>query len=264
MPDDFTIERLNPFGAIVRCISGPCPLPTVAEVRDLLLQQRLLIFRGFKSLTTKESAANYASTWGPLLEWDFGRVFEVVEHDDPKNYLFTSGSVPYHWDGAFAKQVPWLQVFQCLEAPGTDQGGETLFCDTSRVWANADADRQRFWNGVEIEYGTKKVAHYGGTIRATLVARHPLTGDTVLRFNEPANAATADLNTPTVVPVGLPEPEGRELVAELTRRVYDPANVYAHAWQPGDCVIADNFVLLHGRSPYRSKLPRRLWRIHVL
>ncbi len=51
--------------------------------------------------------------------------------------------------------------------------------------------------------------------------------------------------------------DARALVAALTRRVYGPAAVYAHAWQPGDRVIADNFVLLHGRTPYRSKLPRR-------
>ena len=258
------VEPLTPFGAIVRPTGGSRPLPPAADLRELLLRNRVLVLRGFDPAPTKEAAAAYAAEWGPLLEWDFGTVFEVVEHDDPKNYLFTSGSVPYHWDGAFAKQVPWLQVFQCLEAPGTDAGGETLFCDTARVWAKAEPDTQRLWEGIEIEYGTQKVAHYGGKIRARLVAAHPLTGETVLRFNEPANAATANLNTPEVVPLGLSERDASALVADLTRRVYDPATVYAHAWLPGDRVIADNFVLLHGRSPYRSKLPRRLWRVHVL
>ncbi len=258
------IEPLTPFGALVRPASSPRPMPPAGELNELLLKNRVLVCRGFEPAPTKEAAAADAAEWGPLLEWDFGTVFEVVEHDDPKNYLFTSGSVPYHWDGAFAKQVPWLQVFQCLEAPGAEAGGETLFCDTTRVWANADTDTRRKWEGIEIEYGTQKVAHYGGKIRAKLIAKHPLTGETVLRFNEPANAATANLNTPEVVPLGLSENEARELIADLTRRVYDPAVVYAHAWQPGDRVIADNFVLLHGRSPYRSKLPRRLWRVHVL
>lgn len=258
------IDPLTPFGALIRPTHGSRPMPAAAELRALLLRNRVLVCRGFESAPTKEATAAYAAEWGPLLEWDFGTVFEVVEHDDPKNYLFTSGSVPYHWDGAFAKQVPWLQVFQCLEAPGTDVGGETLFCDTARIWANAEPDTRRLWEEIEIEYGTQKVAHYGGKIRARLVAKHPLTGETVLRFNEPANADTANLNTPEVVPVGLPAREANELIADLTQRVYDPAVVYAHAWQPGDRVIADNFVLLHGRSPYRSKLPRRLWRVHVL
>jgi alpha-ketoglutarate-dependent taurine dioxygenase len=258
-----TVEPLAPFGAVVRP-TGSRAIPGADELRDLLLRNRVLALRGFDPAPTKEALAAEAEAWGPLLAWDFGTVFEVVEHDDPKNYLFTSGSVPYHWDGAFAARVPWLQVFQCLEAPGTDQGGETLFCDTSRVWAAADADTRRAWEAVEIEYATRKVAHYGGSIRARLVAAHPLTGEPVLRFNEPANAATADLNTPEVRPLGMDEDAARALVADLTRRVYDPAAVYAHAWAPGDRVIADNFVLLHGRTPYRSQRPRRLWRVHVL
>ena len=47
----------------------------------------------------------------------------------------------------------------------------------------------------------------------------------------------------------LPGPQG----------LYDPQHVYAHGWERGDFVIADNHVLLHGRNPYRSKAPRRLW-----
>lgn len=258
------IEPLAPFGVLVRPAEAAGVLPAVAELRELLLRNRVLVLRGFEPSPTKDASASYASEWGPLLEWDFGTVLEVVEHDDPRNYLFTSGSVPYHWDGAFAKQTPWLQVFQCCEAPGADAGGETLFCDTARVWANAKPELRAVWKGIEIEYGTEKVAHYGGNIIAKLVAKHPLTGETVLRFNEPANASTANLNTPTVVPLGLPSGEADQLVADLTRRVYDPTVVYAHAWHPGDRVIADNFVLLHGRLPYRSKLPRRLWRVHVL
>jgi len=258
------VEQLSPLGAIVRPIAGLRVMPSPGELRELLLRNRLLVLRGFEPFPTKEAASAYAAGWGPLLEWDFGTAFEVVEHDDPKNYLFTSGSVPYHWDGAFAKQVPWLQIFQCLESPGTNQGGETLFCDTTRVWQHAEPDQRTRWEHLEIEYVTQKVAHYGGRIRAKLVGKHPLTGETVLRFNEPANASTADLNTPGVMPVGVDEHIAGELVADLTRRIYDPSAVYAHAWQPGDRVIADNFVLLHGRTPYRSKLSRRLWRVHVL
>jgi alpha-ketoglutarate-dependent taurine dioxygenase len=265
LPTELVVEPLAPFGAVVRPRAGTPAVPVCSPgLRQRLLRDRLLLFRGFAPLTDKEALAGYAREWGPLLEWGFGTVFEVAEQPDATNYLFTAGSVPYHWDGAFAKQVPWLQVFQCVEAPGRARGGETVFADTARVWASADETTRARWRGVEFEYATEKVAHYGGRIRAPLVAAHPLTGETVLRYNEPANAHTADLNTPEVVPLGLSAEQAGELLGRLRRVLYDPANCYAHAWQPGDCLIADNFVLLHGRLPYQSQAPRRLWRVHVL
>lgn len=258
-------EPLSPFGTLVRPLKDGVAMPPVSPAQiELLLRNRLCVFRGFDAFPDQAATTAYASQWGPLLEWDFGTVFEVVEQESPRNYLFTSGSVPYHWDGAFAKSVPWLQVFQCVESPGTDHGGETLFCDTSRVWQGVEPARKELWRTIEIEYATEKVAHYGGRIRSPLVATHPRTGETVLRFNEPANATTARLNTPEVVPQGIPDGDIPEFLADLVERIYDSANVYSHVWQPGDRVIADNFVLLHGRKPYGSQLPRRLWRVHVL
>jgi alpha-ketoglutarate-dependent taurine dioxygenase len=261
-----TLEPLAPFALLVRPDAGPVPLEglPIERLRPLLLQHRLLVLRGFSPCADKDGWASYCRRWGPLLEWDFGFVFEVVEHAAPKNYLFTSGSVPYHWDGAFARQVPWLQMFQCVEAPGEGQGGETLFCDTARVCADASPEDRERWQNVEIEYATEKVAHYGGKIRAALVARHPLTGETTLRFNEPANAATVRLNTPELVVHGLPPEQVEGFLNDMQKRLYDPRNAYAHAWRPGDVVITDNHVLLHGRAPYRGGLPRRLWRVHVL
>lgn len=259
------IEPLEPFGMLVRPVGGSAPMPAISPDQvELLLHNRLLLFRGFEAFPDRAATAAYASQWGPLLEWDFGTVFEVIEHESPRNYLFTSGSVPYHWDGAFAKQVPWLQIFQCVEAPGLSQGGETLFCDTNRVWQQAEPSRREKWRNIEVEYATEKVAHYGGRIRAPLVATHPRTGETVLRFNEPANATTAKLNTPDVVPLGLPEGQVPAFLDDIIQRIYDPSAAYAQVWQPGDRLIADNFVLLHGRKPYGSQLPRRLWRVHVL
>jgi alpha-ketoglutarate-dependent taurine dioxygenase len=253
---------LSPFGALIRSGEGPGLSPELLQ--PLLLRHRLLVLRGFAPFGSKEELAAYCRRWGELLEWDFGTVFEVVEHDSPKNYLFTSGSVPYHWDGAFARQAPWLQVFQCLESPGSGQGGETIFCDTAKVWQDAPPERRAAWQKVEIEYLTEKIAHYGGQFRARLVATHPKTGETVLRFAEPANAATVRLNTPELRIAGLPENEASAFLDDLLRRLYDQANVYTHAWQAGDFVVTDNHVLLHGRTPYRSKAPRRLWRVHVL
>jgi alpha-ketoglutarate-dependent taurine dioxygenase len=257
---------LHPFGMLLTAPRPGTELATLdrAAATDALLTHRLVVLRGFQPFTAKDALADYARAWGELLLWDFGAVFEVVEHASPTNYLFTSGSVPYHWDGAFAKQVPWLQVFQCLESPGPDAGGETLFCDTVQLLQELDLRTRTKWETLSISYFTEKVAHYGGKINAPLVGKHPRTGEATLRFAEPANETTAKLNTPDLEVAGLTPAQTAELVAELRRKLYAPRYLYAHIWQPGDIVIADNHALLHGRSPYRGGLPRKLWRVHVL
>jgi alpha-ketoglutarate-dependent taurine dioxygenase len=257
---------LEPFGLMLEPSRPNAEVAAISleGMREAIITHRLLLLRGFSPFDSKEQLANYGSLWGPLLEWDFGTVFEVAQKEQPRNYLFTSGNVPYHWDGAFADQEPWLQIFQCQESPGMDTGGETLFCDTTRLWNEAPPERQDQWQGVEIEYESDKVAHYGGKIRVPLLGKHPRTGKTVLRFAEPADAGTAPLNTPELRVFGIPEEAVADFLGDFKERIYAPQHVYAHSWNAGDRLIADNHVLLHGRRSYRNSQPRRLWRVHVL
>jgi alpha-ketoglutarate-dependent taurine dioxygenase len=44
---------------------------------------------------------------------------------------------------------------------------------------------------------------------------------------------------------GVPEAEGKAMIDDLLARATVPANVYRHAWQPGDLVMWDNRCLLH-------------------
>ena len=263
---DCRLECLEPLGLMLQANQDNASLQQLPleELRQLVLKERLLVLRGFQPFADKDSLTEYCRTWGELLEWDFGHVFEVVEHEDPKNYLFTSGSVPYHWDGAFADRTPWLQFFQCVQAPGTAHGGETIFCDTVKVWQSAAEATRQQWQNVTIAYSTQKVAHYGGEIRVPLIGTHPLTQEKTIRFAEPANKDTVQLNTPELAVEGIPEDQREDFLRDLIGRVYREEFVNAHVWQSGDFVIADNHALLHGRTPYGKKLPRKLWRVHIL
>jgi alpha-ketoglutarate-dependent taurine dioxygenase len=81
-----------------------------------------------------------------------------------------------------------------------------------------------------------------------LVARHPLTGEPVLRCAEPSTHETP----------------GARRLAELSRRFYDPAFCYAHSWREGDVLVADNHALLHGRAPSALDGRRRVTRVDVM
>ena len=261
------IESLSPFGVMLEVENDSnisiADFP-IEELRPLLAQHRLVLLRGFAEVSEQREFSRYCSSWGELLEWEFGSVLEVAEHASPNNYIFTNGSVPFHWDGAFADQTPWLQWFQCLEAPHKRLGGETLFCDTTLLWSSLSAETQELWRSIVIDYSTEKVVHYGGKIEAALVGRHPFTDESVIRFAEPANATTVQLNTPRLKIRGIDEPDHIEFINNLTKQIYDPRFVYTHEWQEGDFLVADNHALLHARTAYQSNQSRRLWRVHVL
>lgn len=259
------LTPLIPFGLQIESDHASAPLASldVAELREQVLQHRVLVLRGFAPLD-RSAFEEYAHNWGEILMWKFGAILDVVVDPNAQNYLFTHGSVPHHWDGAFAETVPFLQLFQCLAAPGgaesSDDGGETVFCDTTRVWNEAPIELQESWKGTTVSYRTEKVAHYGGDIRADLVSHHPLTGETTLRFAEPPDAETAPLN-----PLSL-QVEGSTLEAlmqELQPRLYADDYCYVHPWQAGDYVIADNHALLHARKAFRPTASRHLQRIHI-
>lgn len=263
-----SLAPIGPFGVQVTA-REPASVADLdaAWLRSLTLRHRIVSLRGFDRLD-KAALAAAAGRLGDLLEWDFGFVLDVVEHERPVNYIFTRGNAPWHWDGAFARQVPGFLFFQCLEAPAPGHGGETTFCDSPGVIAAATPSQRARWEAIEIVYRTEKRVHYGGEIRQKLVDRHPVTGESILRFAEPLNAQSVDLN-PLFLEI---RQDGRTLSQEDSERfledfiplLYAKDVLYAHAWGEGDFVLADNHALLHGRNAYFDGGRRHLQRVHVI
>jgi alpha-ketoglutarate-dependent taurine dioxygenase len=235
---------LMPFGIeIVADGSRDLDEVDVEQLKTLLHQHKIVLLRGFASLD-KEAFTGQARRFGQLLEWNFGPVLELVVHKEPENYLFTKGNVPYHWDGAFAKVVPGIQFFQCVEAPDLGSGGETVFCDTPGVIDRATPDELLAWQRIEIAYRTEQKAHYGGAIRQSLIGRHPSTGRMTVRFAEPLNEESVQLN-PLYLDIfdgdrQLDASEAEAFLSKLIPRLYEPEIVYTHPWQSGDLLLTDN------------------------
>lgn len=235
-------------------------------LEELAFEHRIVVLRGFRALD-KAGFQAFGERFGALLQWNFGFVLDLVVHNAPKNYLFTCGNVPYHWDGAFAEVVPRHQLFQCIEAP-QDGSGETTFCDTVGVVRRATAEERAWWKRIEIEYRTEKQAHYGGQIRRSLLQPHPVTGETTIRFAEPLNDESVHLN-PLFLEIfedgiALDEKRAQEFLAGFVPKLYEPDVYYAHPWTSGDFLLTDNHALLHGRRPFFSSPRRHIQRIHII
>jgi alpha-ketoglutarate-dependent taurine dioxygenase len=259
---NFAMTRGHPFGVEVCVERGDTDLRhlPVPLLRRWVAEHRVLVLRGFGRLPGPE-LPRFCVRLGTLQVFEFGTVNELRATEDARNFLFTNAAVPLHWDGAFLEAVPSYQFFSCEEAPPSDTGGQTLFCDTTRVLARAPAATRRAWEQVSVTYRTEKVAHYGGEVTVALVARHPSTGRTTLRFAEPVDT---DLNPVSIEIHGLPSERHAGFLHDLRERLYDPAVCLAHTWRPGDVVMTDNHALLHGRRAYTDPGRRHLRRVNIL
>jgi alpha-ketoglutarate-dependent taurine dioxygenase len=253
---------LRPFARVVESPSGgrlsDIPVETLAA---WTVESRVLVLRGF-SLMHKEEFADYCRQWGDVLKWEPGEVVDLVVQDDPKNYLFASGDVPFHWDGAFVEANPKWFFFQCLDAT-PDAGGETVFSDTTAVYRDADDETRERWSRISVTYRTEKLAHYGGEVTEKLISEHPVTGLPVLRFAEPLDPAV--YKNPVFVEVaGIDEAEVDDFLKTMAEQLHRRDYCYDHVWQTGDIVIADNYALVHGRNAFTGPTTRHLQRVEVI
>lgn len=259
----YSVTPIKPFGAVVESSESGAELASVPvdEARRLVRDFRVVVLRGFRQFE-RDELTEYARSWGELLSWDFGEILDLQVHDDPKDYVFTKGPVPYHWDGAFAEKVPSHQIFQCVKAPS--DGGRTVFCDTGRVLQALPEATRRVWEGLDVTYRKEKTAHYGGHITAALVQEHPHTGAPIIRYAEPLDPQR--FVSPLFLEVdGLPAEQGQEeFFREMEERLYGPDVMYQHQWVDGDYVFTDNHALLHGRSAFTGSAARHLRRVHVV
>jgi alpha-ketoglutarate-dependent taurine dioxygenase len=258
---DWTLEHPKPFGLVVESQQQGTDLHAipVTVLKRWVDDHRVVILRRFAALAGAE-LPEFCLSLGEILEWDFGTVNDLRVHADAQNYLYTNRQVPFHWDGAFAGRVPHYIFFQCDLAPAPGKGGETLFCDTIRLLERAPLERRQIWEQTTITYTTEKIVHYGGSFTSTMIDRHPMSGETVLRFAEPV----VDLNPVQLEIRGFPEEAQVAFLKDMHTRLNDDDVCYRHEWKSGDVVIADNYLLLHGRRAFAESAERQIRRVNIL
>jgi len=251
-----------PFGWHAR-VKGNAALPPIPDLLKLLDSHKLVVVRGLTPLT-RDAFLGYCrvadSKRDPCLHWEFGPVMELKPKENARNYLFSREAVPFHWDGAFHR-VPSVLVFHCMEEPSPKAGGETLFCDTEAVLARTPPKLKGNWPKIQMSYSTDKIAHYGGKKTVPLLDRHPIKQTSILRFAEPV---FTELNPVSVAINGVSRQEGERVMRYLSNRIYHPDVCYAHRWEQGDLILADNHSLIHGRRAFSAETKRHLLRIQLI
>ena len=236
---------------------------SIAWLRELVRDRQLVVLRGFESFDDADHLTRFCATLGTIMMWPFGAVLELVEHANPEDHIFANSYVPLHWDGMYLDTVPEFQVFQCVRAPGMDQGGRTTFCSTTAALQISSAETRELWSRAHGTY-QRSVKLYSNKARASIIEPHPRRGHPVLRFCEPPIEGDRNFINPSTYEFGgIQDNERQPLLDSLRKSLYDPRAHYAHRWQTGDVVIADNFTLIHGREAYAGNSGRHLRRVHI-
>lgn len=257
---------IRPFGLLLEPKKSLDHLSdlNIDRLRKLVRHEHLIVLRGFRTFQDTEAFSNYCERWGEISIWPFGKVFELIERDNPEDHIFDNSYMPLHWDGMYRPQVPEFQIFHCVEAPLSGQGGRTTFSNTILALKYATSETKKLWNKVTGIY-QRKMDYYHSKIVSPIINKHPHEDFFVIRYNEPpAEDKGHFVNPPELKFTGVSPEELAAFHHSLKHALYASSNFYAHEWRTGDVVIADNFSLLHGREAFITKSPRHLQRVHIL
>jgi alpha-ketoglutarate-dependent 2,4-dichlorophenoxyacetate dioxygenase len=177
--------------------------------------------------------------------------------------LFNLGNMLWHSDSSF-RAIP--AKYSLLSARVVNPaGGNTEFADMRAAYDALDPATRALIEDLVCEHslmysrGSLGMVDYSDEeramfrpVRQRLVRTHPVTGRRSLYLSSHAGAI-----------VGMPTPEARILLRDLTEHATQPRFTYVHTWRPWDFVMWDNRQTMHRVRRYDESLPRDMRRTTV-
>jgi alpha-ketoglutarate-dependent 2,4-dichlorophenoxyacetate dioxygenase len=193
---------------------------------------------------------------------NLGRDGQPLERDS-RQRLFNLGNMLWHSDSSF-RAVP--AKYSLLSARVVNPtGGNTEFADMRAAYDALDTPTKSQIEDLITEHslmysrGSLGMLDFSDEeramfrpVRQRLVRTHPVTGRKSLYLSSHAGAI-----------VGMPMPEARVLLRDLTEHATQPRFVYAHVWRPWDLVMWDNRQMMHRARRYDESQPRDMRRTTV-
>ncbi len=193
---------------------------------------------------------------------NLGRDGQPLERDS-RQHLFNLGNLLWHSDSSFRAIPAKYSLLSARLVHPT--GGNTEFADMRAAYDALDAETQAQIEDLVCEHSLMYSRGLLGMIdfsederamfrpvRQRLVRRHPVTGRKSLYLASHAGAI-----------VGMPMPEARILLRDLTEHATQPRFVYVHRWRPWDLVMWDNRQVMHRGRRYDQGQPRDMRRTTV-
>jgi len=174
--------------------------------------------------------------------------------------------VGWHTDYSYKAKPVMCTMLYAVEVPA--EGSDTLLADLVAAYDALPPERQRQLDPLVLHHSYQyfmETREYGRmTLSDKLKAENPDVFHPLIRVH-PANGRRALWpSTGTVKEVvGMPNPEGIQLIDELVEFATQERFIYRHKWQAGDVLVWDNRCTLHTGTLYDDtkydRLMHRLW-----
>jgi taurine dioxygenase len=258
------------FGAAVDLDLRQAPTPAErAELRDLMAEHGLLVFRG--RMLTGEQQMRAVACFGRVSCDVSGRPMEM-HVSNTRQSSAPAGELIFHYDYAYdSEPITFISLY----------GDEVHDGGTPTLFASSAKPLDALPPGLRQRVDTLSALHLCIMDRNTPAAeRAAMTGERIERGqpgwgprdwrnvrqlvwqNQTGVKSLYACLQHTVRIMELPIGESDALLAELFDYLYAPRNVYTHDWQLGDLVIWDNITVQHCR-PKPNDVPRTLRRYEV-
>ena len=238
-------ERLSPAGgARLRGVDLSRPLAPAdkAAIDAAFLAHHVVVFPG--QALTREQQFAFAAQFGAVEAHGAHRpgserkrygVAHVMSNlgADGKPAFRSSPAGNHHWhtDKPYHPAPPLMTTLYAVELP--PEGGDTEFANTVLAYAALPDATKRQIAGLRVAFRPAFDAGRPG-------ADHPL-----VRTDPETGRKSLYIGNHSTHVIGLPEAEGRALLAELLAHATQRQFVYTHRWRTGDLVMWDNRCLLH-------------------
>ena len=278
------IKRLHPhFFAEVSGVDltqsfGP---EILTEIQEAFAQQSVLLFRDQAFDDVSQIA--FTSRIGPL-ERNIGGTLSSAkfgnEHpeisklsnvgSDGKTFEkgsdgaeFLKGNSSWHTDSSF-KVIPALgSALSARVVP--PKGGETQYCDMRAAYDVLDEETKTL---IEKSTAVHSFLYSSGKISANILTDEekealPPVEHPMVRVHPQTKRRAIYAGRHASHILGMPEAEGRSLIAKLNDFATQPEFVHTHKWQANDLVMWDNRMVMHRGRPYEAKYKRIMHRTTI-
>ena len=174
--------------------------------------------------------------------------------------------VGWHTDYSYKAEPVMCTMLYAVEVP--PEGADTLLADQCAAWDALAPERQAELDGLVLHHSYQyfmETREFGRqTLSAELKRENPDVFHPLVRTHPADGRKALWVSTGTVKEVvGMPDPEGLQLIDELVEWVTQDRFVYRHKWREGDVLVWDNRCTLHTGTLYDDtkyfRVMHRLW-----
>lgn len=209
----------------------------------------LTLVRGLKPAVGE--LEEFAKIIGPLVETNFGRVFDIQFTREQHSIANSTHALMPHTDEPYRYNPPGVMFFHCLDA-SADGGGVSIFVDgfgVAEAFRQIDPDMFDLLTRVQVPYRR----HYKGMIdvqaAAPIISTDARGAIEGIRFNDramaPLDPGDSDIEN------------FYEAFRAICTLYYDQRRWCMAPLRSGDLMVFDNHRVLHGRTAFGADIQKR-------